>query len=90
VEPEKETSLQYNPYIVVDDDASEYGRFSTEKAAIDSAKYEAENAGLPFYVARLIGVAKPLAQPVEYTSLPIKKRVAPKKRRSSHATDKGR
>lgn len=85
---DEETNLEYCRFIVISGDGNMSSRHATQAAAIEDAQREAGYGSEPYYVAHVIGVARPLAQPSEYVRLPAKKAKVTKKRRTSHDRSK--
>lgn len=89
---DEEKDLTYLRFIVLDEQGIESGRHDTESSAIahatDSAGYDTNT----YYVAQIIGVAKPVAQPAAYTPLPKTAKVTKKRRtpRDPHRQEKRR
>lgn len=54
-------------FVVLNEDREWCGSYGTEKLAIKNAEAESAYEGNTFFVAEIIGVAKPAARPAVYT-----------------------
>jgi hypothetical protein len=64
--PKKDPDAK-DPFVVLSEDREWCGSYATESLAIKNAKEESAYEGGTFFVAEIVGVAKPAAQPAIYT-----------------------